>query len=117
MANESLEQKIAPILMTSDPKEMLRKFLELPLQVEKGDYEMWRLVYALKWQTNSYDTSANEPIRVMLKDAFTKLGYKDPMAEAELVLTFMDGMVSAILLHEPDNKEDIIKALKDKYDI
>ena len=117
MANESLEQKMAPILMTADPKEMLRKFLELPLQVEKADYEMWRLLYALKWQTNSYDSSANEPIRVMLKEAFKKLGYKDPLAEAELVLTFMDGMVTAILLHEPDNKEDIINSLKDKYNI
>jgi hypothetical protein len=101
--------------MTSDPKEVIRKILELPYYIEKENYEMWRLTYALKWQTDNYDTSYSDPVKVVLREAFSKLGYEDPTAEAEIILMLMDGAATAFLLHEPENKLDILMALKLKY--
>ena len=76
---------------------------------------MWRLTYALKWQTDNYDTSYSDPVKVVLREAFSKLGYEDPAAEAEIILMLMDGAATAVLLHEPENKLDILMALKLKY--
>jgi AcrR family transcriptional regulator len=112
---DAVKAMMADIVMTSEPKEVIRKLLELPYNIDKKDYEMWRLTYALKWQTDSYDTSYSEPLKIILREAFTKLGYNDPAAEAELILMLMDGAATAFLLHEPENKLDILKALKLKY--
>ena len=106
---------LSDIVMTADPKELIRKLLELPFNIQKSEYKMWRLTYALKWQTDSYDTSFSDPLKPILNDAFCKLGYNDPKAETELILMFMDGAATALLLHEPSNKTDILKSLKTKY--
>jgi len=114
---EAAKGMFAQIVMTTDPKEVIRKVLELPFSIEKDQSEMWRLTYALKWQTDNYDASGLQPVRLILVDAFTKLGYEDPEAEAELIFMFMDGSATAILLHEPENKLDVLKALKSKYNL
>jgi hypothetical protein len=51
----------------------------------------------------------------VLKSAFEKLNYADPAAEAELLLMFVDGAATALLLHEPNNKTEILNTLKSKY--
>jgi len=114
-SKEAARQMVAEIILTPEPKELLRKLLEMPFNIGKEHYEMWRLVYALKWQTDQYDTSTQEPLKVALINAFQKLGYADPDAETELVLMFMDGAATALLLHEPDRKMEILSALKEKY--
>ncbi len=114
-SSEAGKAMMADIVMTSDPKEVIRKILELPYYIEKENYEMWRLTYALKWQTDNYDTSYSDPVKVVLREAFSKLGYEDPAAEAEIILMLMDGAATAVLLHEPENKLDILMALKLKY--
>lgn len=108
-------QMLGEVAMTNEPKELIRKLLELPFNIEKNQYEMWRLTYALKWQTDKYDSSIFDPIKLLLKDAFTKLGYSDPEAEVELVFMYIDGAATAFLLHEPSNKQSILKSLKTKY--
>ena len=76
------------------------------------EYEGWRLIYALKWQTNSYDDSYNEPLKIALKSAFEKLGYEDPAAEVEVMTMYMDGIVTAMILHEPEDKKAILKSIQ-----
>tara|TARA_R110000868_G_scaffold383050_2_gene649758 strand:- start:229 stop:750 length:522 start_codon:yes stop_codon:yes gene_type:complete len=115
MGQEAIKQKMASILMTSAPKELLRKYIELPFNINASEYEMWRLMYALKWQTNGYDSTILEPVKLILRSAFEKLKYKDPDAEVELVLMFMDGAATSFLLHEPENKKDILNSILQKY--
>ncbi|MFM1876040.1 MAG: hypothetical protein RL266_1777 [Bacteroidota bacterium] len=117
MGHELMKHKMADILTTSDPKEMLRKYIELPFKIHNSEYEMWRLMYALKWQTNGYDTTIMEPMKLLLKNAFGKLGYENPDAEVELLLMFLDGAATSFLLHEPSNKQDILNSLKLKYQL
>jgi hypothetical protein len=106
---------MADIVMTADPKDVIRKMLELPFYIDSAEYEMWRLIYALKWQTVQYNSSGVDPVRLVLQDAFTKLGYADPTAETELVFMLMDGAATSLLLHEPANKMDVLKSLKKKF--
>ena len=116
-ANDSSKMLLADIIMTADPKDLIRKFIELPFKIESVDYEMWRLTYALKWQTNQYDSNGQEPMKLALTNAFKKLNYKNPEAETELLLMFLDGSATAILLHEPENKLEVLQAIKDKYNL
>lgn len=124
LLNAILEQSMemakgyfADIVLTSEPAEVIRKTLELPFLINREQYEMWRLTYALKWQTDQYDKTFNEPVKVVLRNAFDKLGYADPDAEVELIFMLIDGAATAFLLHEPENKEDVLKALKKKYNL
>jgi AcrR family transcriptional regulator len=114
-AKESTKLLLADIIMTPDPKMMIQKVIELPFLIEPKDYEMWRLTYALKWQTNQYDGSSQEPLKLALTNAFKKLAYTNPEAETELIFMFIDGAATSILLHEPENKLEVLEALKNKY--
>lgn len=116
-AGEKSKHMFADIVMTTEPEEVLRKTLTLPFIVPKEEYKMWRLTYALKWQTNSYNAAKMEPLKVALSNAFKKLNYKRPEAEAEIMLMLLDGIVTAMLLHEPENKKDLLTALLNKYNL
>ena len=116
-----VEQKMkvvfADIVMSEDPKEVIRKTLEAPFHIAESEYKIWRLTYALKWQINAYNGQKAEPLKLALNNAFKKLGYKNPSAETQLVLMFLDGAATAILLHKPDNMNSIMKAILNKYDL
>lgn len=116
-SKEAAHRLLSRIVMTNDPKELLRKTLEMPFSIPPSDYEMWRLTYALKWQTDGYDIDSMEYVKVALRNAFSKLGYDDPNAETEVIFMFLDGAASALLLHPPGNLEAIVKALKAKYQL
>lgn len=117
IGKEKAKEAFAEVVMANEPKECLRKALELPFTIPKSDYELWRLTYALKWQMNNYDDSFSKPVKLVLINAFTELGYSDPEAEADLLLMYIDGMATALLLHEPENKTEILSALKAKYQL
>lgn len=116
-AKENLKGLMADIVLTEDPKALLRKLIELPFLIKPEEYEVWRLTYALKWQTNKYEISGKEPMKFAVKNAFEKLEYANPEAETELIFMFLDGAATAFLLHEPNNKTDILPALLKKYNL
>lgn len=115
MANEAMQAKMGAIAMISKPKEMLSKLFDMLFSIPEPEQELWKLMYALKWQMDNYDSSKTEPLKLVLNNAFQKLGYDDPEAESELVLMIMDGVATTSLLHPPSNKENVLKALKKKY--
>lgn len=117
MASEAMQQKMTAVVMASDPKEILTKLFEMLFSIKESEHEMWKLVYALKWQTDSYDAAKYASLKLILNNAFEKLGYDDPAAETELVFMIMDGIATSFLLHPPENKSDILKALKLKYQL
>lgn len=116
-SREATKRMMSDIVMTADPREVLQKFIELPFHVPEDQFEMWRLTYAIKWQMDSYDDSVQEPVKLVLRNAFEKLGYEDPDAESELLFMFIDGIATGVLLHPPTNLPDIMKSLKSKYDL
>jgi AcrR family transcriptional regulator len=115
--NQKAQALFSEIIAQPDPREQIRKILTLPFEIDPKDYEMWRLIYALKWQTQQYQAAEMEPLRQTLVNSFTHLNYENPAAEAEIILMFMDGAATALLLHEPPYKYDILKALIDKYNL
>ena len=109
---------IAPIFELEDPKLMLTYIIEIPFKIKKKEHAFWRLLYALKWQKKEYNTDATKALEELASKAFKTLGYADPATEAKLLLLFLDGAATHILLK--DKQTDlklILESLKQKYNL
>lgn len=115
--NEKANQQLGSIVFESDPKTLIRKLIELPITMDKAEYHYWRLIYALKWQKGSYDSTKMEPLKTALTAAFLKLGYTFPEAEADVLLRYFDGSAAYMLLQEDANPQPAIDLLKIKYKV
>lgn len=103
------------ILLIEDPKEKLRAMISLPFYIQEEEYPFWKLLYALKWQTESYDSTMTQPILEHLVDCFKALGYSDPRTEAATVMMIKDGIATTILLKKPLNKHLLEQSLLKKF--
>lgn len=103
------------ILAEQDPKKVIENVLSIPFGINEDQYYFWKLIYSVKWQSETYDDSLSAPLKEALIIAFTKLGASDPVSEAEIVLMHVDGIATSILLRKPKNIEAIKSALLTKY--
>lgn len=117
MGNENAQELYARAFSGTTPEAKLRGILEMPFKIDQEQYHFWKLLYALKWQTDQYDSTISDPIRGILLELFEQLGYKDPGAETEVVLLLIDGLATAILLRQPAGIQQIRKALLAKYNL
>lgn len=117
LAKASAKREYEGVLSKSDPKAIIKGVIELPFNINKDQYLLWKLIYALKWQTETYDHSMSAPIKSALINAFDQLGYNDPSAEAETILLLIDGIATTVLLRKPNNQDAILKSLLGKYNV
>ena len=103
------------MLNHDDPKKIIASVIAFPFNIDPNEFSYWKLMYALKWQTNVYDQSATNPIRNLLIDAFKKLNYKKPKAEAELILILLDGIATNVLLKKNQELTTVQEILLEKY--
>lgn len=107
----------ADIILESNPKELIRKALEMPFNNPKEDYDFWRLQFKLKWELNVNSLDKMKPLQVALKNAFEQLDYNDPDMEAEYIIHFMDGLAGAMLRGTLSNEEQMKNFLLKKYNL
>jgi len=112
---EMAAEAVKPVLEATAPKEVIAKALEMPFEIKVDSYQTWRLIYALKWQTDRYSAVGLEVLRQKLSEAFAALGCEDPVSEAEIVLMYLDGAATALLLHPPQAQHRLLQTLKKKY--
>lgn len=117
LGKERALEVYAPILSHENPKSVIKGIIELPFNISKGEELFWKLIYAIKWQTEVYDSSVSAPIKAALVQAFTALKYDSPEVEAELLLSIFDGLATSILLRKQDNVHPMKHALLKKYDL
>jgi AcrR family transcriptional regulator len=85
------------IVIQSDPKEVIRKAIELPFIVPESEYEFWRLQYKLKWEIEYDISNKTEPLTMALSLAFIKLNYESPQQEAEFLTLAIDAIGGSLL--------------------
>jgi AcrR family transcriptional regulator len=117
MGNTHAQQLYERAFRGTSPEAKLRGIIEMPFQIGEEQYHFWKLLYALKWQTDQYDSSISDPVREVLMQVFEELGYENPLAETEIVLLLIDGLATAILLRRPAQIEAIKTALLAKYNL
>jgi len=109
----------ADIVLETDPKKVIRKTLDLVLNItaDNEDIEFWKLQYKIKWETEQYSEHKMEPLHMALSNAFAKLGYESPEQEATLLLIVNDGLATRIALQKGFDYESMISFLKEKYKV
>ena len=116
---EAGERKVkslyADIVMEPDPRKVIQKTLELPFSVPETEYEFWRLQFKIKWEIQYQHAAKMEPLKMVLRHAFAKLGYPSPDLEAEYLVYYLDGISGAILRGELSNPQEIQAFLLAKY--
>jgi len=108
---------LVDIVMETEPKEVIRKALEMTGKVDKADYDFWKLQFKLKWELEINSDKKMEPLHMALSNAFRKLNYESPELEAQLIILFIDSLGSSVLKGSNVNSTEIIKLLLKKYEL
>ncbi|MFT5860473.1 MAG: AcrR family transcriptional regulator [Flavobacteriaceae bacterium] len=117
MGMEKANQYFSLVMLEEDPRERIKMALSLPAQVEKEEYNFWRLTYSLKWQRGTYEDAAFEAFTKSMVDAFEQLGYSDPKSEAKLIEVFIDGIATELLLKDSPDPTPLLNSLLAKYEL
>ena len=112
-----LKTLFVDIVMESDPKEVIRKSIEMTSRVDKSDYDFWKLQFKLKWELEVSGDEKMEPLKMALTNAFQKLNYESPELEANFIILFIDGLGSAVLKGSSLNAAEMTQFLLKKYDL
>lgn len=112
-----LRDLFVDIVMESEPKEVIRKTIEMSGKIDESDYDFWKLQYKLKWELEVSSDKKMEPLKVALTNAFNKLNYNSPELEAQLLILFIDALGSAVLKGSSVNAHEMIQFLQSKYEL
>ena len=112
-----MKSLLVDIVMETEPKEVIRKAIEMTGKVDKADYDFWKLQFKLKWELEINSDKKMEPLHMALSNAFRKLNYESPELEAQLIILFIDSLGSSVLKGSNVNSTEIIKLLLKKYEL
>ena len=116
---EKAKLLFADVVMETDPKEVIRKTLEMGQKTSSNsaDANFWKLQYKIKWELELYGEHKMEPLQRALADAFAKLGYDEPGKEALLLLINLDGLATRFYLQKGFDIASMVDYLKSKYNL
>ena len=116
MGKDKVEPLLASIAELPDSAKRVQAIMELPFHIGEEDYPFWRLIYSLKWQNDFYDDEMSKPTKDILVKALTDLKYADADAEADLIMSYVDGFATTVLLKRDSiNTAKLLETLRKKY--
>ena len=116
MGKEKVEPLLASIAELPESAKRVQAIMELPFHIEEEDYPFWRLIYSLKWQNEYYDDEMSKPTKDILVKALTEMKYADVDAEADLIMSYVDGFATTILLKRDSiDTTRLLETLRKKY--
>jgi AcrR family transcriptional regulator len=116
MGRDKVEPQLASIAELPDSAKRVQAIMELPFHIGEEDYPFWRLIYSLKWQNEFYDDEMSKPTKDILVKALTELKYADVDAEADLIMSYVDGFATTVLLKRDSiNTAKLLETLQKKY--
>lgn len=116
VGREKVNEGMEDILALEKPEDRITAIMEVPFHMEEEDYPFWKLMYSMKWNNEVYDDEMSKPIKGALIDALTEMKYLDPVGEADLIMAYMDGFVTTVILKKDVvDKERLLNTLRKKY--
>jgi len=103
------------ILEEYDAKQVIKKTLELPFKMNEIELDSWGLHYKIKWELQPDNYTILKPLEESLSKAFTKLKYKKPVLESNLILHILRDVIASIVAGEIENKNLMKEFLIQKY--
>jgi AcrR family transcriptional regulator len=116
MGKEKVEPVLESIAELPDAAQRVHAIMELPFHIREEDYPFWRLIYSLKWQNEYYDDEMSKPTKDILVKALTEMQYADADAEADLIMSYVDGFSTTVLLKRDSiDTTRLLETLRKKY--
>ena len=103
------------VIMETNPRELIRKTLEMNFNIPETEFDFWRLQFKLKWELEVDTYEKMKPLRIALENAFKELGDENPELETDYIIHLLDGMAGAAVRGALPNKEGMRKLLLRKY--
>lgn len=114
---QKIDQLYANVIDETEPKSVIKKFLQIPFLVPQSEYNFWKLLFALKWELDIDSSEKLKPVIRILTEAFKQLSYKDPDLEAEFLVHYLDGFTSAIVKGNSVPENNLNSFLQRKYNL
>ena len=116
---ERAKHLFADIVLETDPKEVIRKTLEIGISMDKDKEaaNFWKLQYKIKWELEQYGEHKMEPLQRALENAFEKLKYDNPELESSRLLIELDGLATRFYLQNSFDIKSMVDYLKQQYEI
>lgn len=112
---EKFKKLAADIVLESDPKKLISKYIDLPFKIRGSELDIWKLEYKLRMNPTMKVNTYSKPIHDSLSNAFANLKIPNPKIEAQLLMHTMDGILVNIISGEIKNKTKLKAQLKNKY--
>lgn len=96
-AETRLNEVFAHVIFETDPRQVVRKVIQLPFSVDEADHAYWKLQFKLKWEQEYNNPNKVKPLIDKLTWAFTELGAEAPEHEAVILNLLLDAISVAIL--------------------
>lgn len=106
-----------PIIIEENPKQTLKKVIEMPFTIPESEFNFWRLQFKLKWEQGYDSTKKMKPLLDKLTWAFSELAYENPNHEAYLLNNIIESLSISILRDGVNRQEGFKQFLFKKYNI
>ncbi|GAB5474568.1 MAG: hypothetical protein Mars2KO_26670 [Maribacter sp.] len=116
-AFEKMNELFLPIMVETQPKKVLEKYIVLPFEIETSEYQFWKLLFKLKWEIEYSSTERMKPIIEKLTWVFDQLNYNEPKKEAEVLSHIIESISAGILREGLDSQLALRDFLLTKYEI
>ncbi|MBN2350214.1 MAG: TetR/AcrR family transcriptional regulator [Bacteroidales bacterium] len=115
-----IERAINVCLRETNPKKSLAMSLDLALSLMREKKEFWQLTLSLKYQNpeiaNKYHhNDIMKMLQTSLEDAFVKLDYQNPLAEAQLFGVLINSFFIQFIHEDNGQQESFLNFIKEKY--
>ncbi|MGR3810656.1 TetR/AcrR family transcriptional regulator [Jiulongibacter sp. NS-SX5] len=117
LGKDKIKNIYADIVLETDPKEVIRKSLNMLFEIPEEEYDFWKLQLKLKWELSIDNSEKMAPMHLAISNAFKQLGYQNPEMEANLILLIHEGLASAVLRGQSFEKEKMHAFLLKKYNV
>ena len=117
MGVEKIGIHVAPIFAENEPKTTIRKTIELPFSLDEKEYHFWKLQFKLKWEMEYSLIEKMAPLVAKLTWAFSKLEYKEPDKEAELLIHIFESISGGIVKDGLESQKTLKEFLIDEYNV
>lgn len=112
---QKIDRLYATVINETEPKMVIKNFLQIPFLVPQTEYNFWKLLFALKWELDTDNSANNKPVIIALTQAFKQLSYQEPDLEAAFLVNYMEGFTSAVVKGNSVPNNNLNAFLQRKY--
>lgn len=114
-AESKIHELFTPIFLSQDPIQVIMDSLEIPFNISEQEYNYWRLLFKLKWESDYNNEDKMKPVLEKFTWAFIQLGYESPKMEAKLLEQHIETISIGILRLGRESQLPYFDFIKTKY--